>query len=455
VNLYLKKTITIKKIIAMKRKIFLFTGAVTLLFALNSCKNNLDLDKELKFSTQTVEQQKATLEQNGIDFINKVDALQDTKAMIALQAFSSYAGSPNLVKSLVQLRTNVLKNNVTALDKFNGQMKALATSTAVEDDVWGTYTWNFTEENFDFTASSSKVIIMKFPGTEGSNTNNGELKITYVESSVVAPDSDPVQYMPKECTLVLKVNNSVAMEAKFTGTYYADATPKSVTQTLEIDKYNWKLQYKNDEEDASAKYAFNYGSDVLLKFEVAAAGTLTATAIEDMANGGSEANDIFSSGAVYFQVMNVAMLGGFKDFNAFYNEMDALNYSDTKSYYDDQADVFNKYLIMYGYFVKENKKFADVEFYAAEIQVPDYSSQSTLVYTSTNYVTSPVEYDYYNYEYNQTSGYYVYNYYAYGTKTGYELQPRMVLSDGSKVAVEDFLASGFEDLINKVQSYQQ
>lgn len=109
---------------------------------------------------------------------------------------------------------------------------------------------------------------------------------------------------------------------------------------------------------------------------------------------------------------------------------------------------------MYGYFVKENKKFADVDFYAAEIEGPDYS-QFSLVYTSTNYVTPTVKYDYFNYEYSQASGKYVYNYYKYGTKTDYKLQPRMILSDGSKVSVEEFFTSGFDDLIEQMENFQE
>jgi hypothetical protein len=261
---------------------------------------------------------------------------------------------------------------------------------------------------------------MKFPATEEAKTNNGELKITYVESSVEAPDADPVQYMPKECTVVLKVNGSTALEAKYSATYYSDATPKSVTQTLDIDKYNWKLQYKNDEEDASVKYSFNYSSETLVKFEAAAAGSLTATEIENFDQGDSDASDMFDSGAVYFQVMNVAMLGGIKDFDSFYNEMSDLNGSESKSNIEDQADIFNKYLIMYGYFVKENKKFADVEFYAAEVSE-----------------------EYYDYATNQ-----------YKTRVAYELQPRMILSDGSKVAIEEFFATGFEDLLDEMDDLQ-
>ena len=147
-----------------------------------------------------------------------------------------------------------------------------------------------------------------------------------------------------------------------------------------------------------------------MQIEAAAAGTLTATAIENSLgskDGGPQ--DIFNSGAVYFQVMNIAMVGGFKDFQAFYEEGSALDEED-ENYYQNEADVWNKYLVMYAYFVKEKKKFADVEFY-----VNTYSD----------------DYDTYT-----------------------EVAPRLVLSDGSKQTIEEFFTTGFEDLIAEIQSYQ-
>ncbi|HET7732645.1 MAG TPA: hypothetical protein VFK73_02310, partial [Paludibacter sp.] len=404
----------------MKKNIFLFASAFTLLFALNSCKKDvLDLDKNLKFSTQTVEQQKQTIEQNGIDFINKVDAMQNTKAMIALQAFSSNTGGPDFVKPLAQLRANLSRNDVKALETFNTQMKA----AAIGEDFWGTWTWNPSIEDFDYVAGPANVATILFPATENSLTNNGELKITYVESSVVAPDSDPVEYMPKSISVVLKVSGTVAMTADFSGSYKADGTPTKVTQTLVIEKYNWKLEFTNDDKDVSAKYAFNYDTDVLVKFEIGAAGSFTATNIENSMNDGSPEN-VFSSGAVYFQVMNIAFLGGFDDFKGFANTMKAIEYVDDRTTTQKEADALNKYLKMYGYFVKEKRKFADVEFYTADVEVPD-QSKSTLVYTTTgsNYVAPTVIYDYctVNTIYNpSTESYdYTYKYYMYGTKAGY------------------------------------
>lgn len=401
----------------MKKTFYLVTSALTMLIALNSCKTDvLDLDKTLSFSTQTVEQQKQTIEQNGIDLVTKMDAMQDTKAMIALQAFSTATGSPSFVKPLVQLRTNLIRNDVKALETFNGQMKVAA---AVGDDFWGVWTWNPTKEVFDYVASTNKTATILFPATENSTTNNGELKITYVESTVLVPDVDPVEYMPKSISVVLKVGGTVALKADYSGTYKTDATPTKITQTLEIEKFNWSLEFTNDDKDVSAKYAFNFDSEVLLKYEVGASGSLTASNIQTSFNDGNPENAI-TSGAMYFQVMNIAVLGGFKDFKGFMTEGKALKDTNDKTYADKSVAIFNKYIKMYGYFVKEKKKFADIEFYVLED-----------TYTYFDYYTQKDV-----------------------TETSYNTEPRFVLSDGSKVTIEDFVQTGFEDLITKLESYQ-
>lgn len=401
----------------MKKTFLLISSVITLLCTLNSCgsstnSNDLDLDKTLKFSTQTVEQQKQNIQQNGIDLTTKIDALQNSKALIALQAFSKNStGSPAFVKPFSQLKANLLTNKVSALETFNQQMR---TAAAVGDDIWGVWTWNPNKEDFDHVSSTTKTATFLFPATENSKSNTGELKITYAPSDVIAPNTNPVEYMPKSFSAVLKVDGVVAMDAEFSGSYKSDATPTNVTQTLVIEKYNWNLQLTNNDKDVSAKYTFNYDSDVLLKYEVGASGSLTAKAIE-ASNGLS---DILTSGAMYFQVMDIAFLGGINDFKGFTNEMNAIQDTNTKSSYDSEALIINKYLKMYGCFVKENLKFADVQFYVLD--------------NSYSYYWDNQKY----------------------TEYSYSVEPRFVLSDGSLVTIENFVKTGFEDLITKLQSYQ-
>lgn len=217
-----------------------------------------------------------------------------------------------------------------------------------------------------------------------------------------------------------------------------------------------------------------------MKYEIGAAGSFTATQIEAIINDKTETNgpdDIVKSAFMSFQIMNVAVYGKISDTKGFMTEGNALkpdsivhkdlyyNYTEyiyPKSYRDSQVLIFNKYLKFYGYFVAENAKFADVEFYTVEGQEPDYNKQATLVYTatSTGYYNPPtvtVKYDYYstdyNYNYNTGVYTYTYTYYAYPTKTVYNAQPRLVLSDGSKIT--DFNAyanDNFQTVITKFQS---
>lgn len=394
----------------MKKIIFLIATAIVTLFALNSCGDKLDLDKTLKFSTLTVEQQKQRIEQSGLDFVDKMEGMKNTKGMIALQAFTSKSCSDmSFAPAIRQLQSNLSKNDVKSLEVFEKQMRA----ASVDDtNIWGEWTWNSSQNKLIKISDLTNKAIYNFPATETATTNNAVLTIIFVNSNVVAPDTDLVQYMPSNISVVLKVDGKIAMEAGLNASYTADATPIRVKQTLEIDKYNWTFEFLNSFEEVSAKYAFKYGAVTLTKMELGATGTMTGDAFKN--SDGPE--DIFTSGAVYFQVMNLACLGGIKDVSEFNTEMNAIVDTDDRMYADKQVLVINKHLKLYGYFVDKNQKFADVEFYVFESLDMDVNGDGLI----NNY------------------------------DIVYENRPRFVLSDGSKVDIETYFKSGFEDLLKKL-----
>lgn len=388
-----------------------------MLFTMNSCGDKLDLDKTLKFSTLTVEQQKQSIEQSGIDFVNKMDGLKDTKAMLAMQSMTGKMNSNSAyAPAFNQLQSSLLRNDVKTLEKFEKQMRV---ASGTGEEIWGEWTWSISAGEFELTNELTNKAILHFPATETSKTNNAVLTITFADSKVKMPDTDPVQYMPSSISVVLKVDGSTALKADFTASYRSDATPTKVKQTLEIDKYSWSVELSNDAEDVSAKYAVKYGSETLVKIELEASGNLTIDGFEK--SNGPE--DVFVSGAIYFQIMNVACLGGVKDFEAFNEQMNALTDTDDRSYADKKVAVINKHLIVYGYFVDKKQKFADVEFYVVESNVIDDSN------------------------YNEATN-------EFGTKTVYYLQPRFSLNDGSKTEIETYFESGFEELIDMLSKYE-
>ncbi|MEI7501837.1 MAG: hypothetical protein WCJ61_00990 [Paludibacter sp.] len=436
----------------MRKKLFLGASAIMLLLAMNSCKTAaVEPDAPLQFSTQTVEQQKKNIEQSGLDLADKMNGLKETQAMKVLNYLSGGQmglKAPALVAPLSKLRASLLKNNVNALESFNQQMK----SAAIPDSVWGTYTFNRNTEEFDIVKGVKNIAIFKFPADSASTTNNGLMTINYAESTVAIPEMNPVQNYPKSISVVLKVNDTEALNAQFTGEYQTDGTPISIVQTLAIGAYNWSTSATNTTTNVATNFTFKYNTQVLLKYDLGASGSFTKSQIEAINSNAKGPQDLVSGGFMSFQVMNVAVYGGITDTKGFMNEGNALTNNDNKTYTDQSVVIFNKYLKFYGYFVEPKEKFADVEFYSAEELVSDYSNPPVLVYTQLPGGNPPtVKYDYYSYSYS-TNGY-TYKYYAYPTKIGYNTQPRLVMSDGSKVTDFDkFINDNFSTVIDKFNS---
>jgi len=434
----------------MKKTIYLFVGAVTLLLAFSSCKQSTP-DETLPFSTLTVEQQKQSIEQNGLDFTTKMEGLKKTQAFATLSNLGRTSGL--MAAPMARLRSELLKNDVKAIENFNTQISDI--NSNFPDSIWGEWNWDKSVNKFKQTSKLVKKLIMHFPGDSLATTNNATLTAIYVESNVKMPNVNPERFMPQSLSLIIAVGGSEVLNAQFSGTYNSDATPISLQQSLVVGSYNWTTSLTNTSADVSANFTFKYNSDILLKYDLAAKGSFTANQINAVINDKTNTKgpqDIVTSGFMSFQIMNIVLYGGITDVNGFMSDGKALKYSNDRTYTDGEVAIFNKYLKFYGYFASEKAKFADMEFYTAEGQGTD-NSKSTLVYTSVNYVYTSIHYDYTQYEYNSTMGKYVYNYYAYGSKTVYNSQPRFVLSDGSKVAIEDYVSTGFQDLINKINSY--
>lgn len=396
----------------MKKKLLNLSFAIILLFAFNSCKKDDDaFDKTLKFSTLSVEDQKKSVEQNGVELANSMDEMMNSKAMIAMNnmssLFSMNSANMEFVKPFSQLQKELAKQNVKAVSNLDKQLKVAAGNS---DGQWGIYTWNNDIEDFDFVAGAANAVTYLFPATENSSTNDGELKITYVESTIAAPDTDPVMYLPTSMTAVLKVSGAVALTANFSATYKSDATPTSLKQTLVIDDYNWSAEMSNNEKKASAKYSFNKGTKVLVKLEAALTGNLTTSKFQE--SEGPE--DVITNGMINFQVMNIALYGSIADMKGFSTEIQNINSTtgkglSDKEFLDKKATTVNKYVNSFGYFVKEDKKFADIEFFTYEV----------------------------------SDGYY----------SKYEMQPRFVLSDGTKVEIDEYMQSGFEELFIMIEQF--
>lgn len=401
----------------MKRSLLLLLTGVTFMFT--ACKSELDLDNELKFSKLTVEEQKQKVEDSGIEFVNAMEGMQDTKAMIAIDEFLSIASGSAANAPLKRLKSDLVNRNAKAFTNFDKQLRV----AAVESSLWGEWEWNSTYGELELINELENKAIIRFPASSTSTTNNGLITITYTESSVEVPETG--EMYPSEITFVMKVDSKEVMSADYNGTYYADGSPKEVTQKFDLETYEWKAEISNNQKKATESYEFKKGTKTLLKSEAVVEGTLKVDEIQTSV-GNESPEDAINNFAVYFQVVDLAIKGGTDNFKAMITELKAidgdLSYEDSAK---EEAKILNKYLVVYAYFVDDNRKFADIEFYVYED-----------VYT------------YETYQYNsQISQYEL----VTVTETDYYLQPRMIMSDGSKVDVDEYVENGFDDLLDQIE----
>ena len=349
-----------------KYSLFLMLGAVFLTF--NACNSELDLDKELKFSKLSVEEQKQKIEESGTEFIDAMEGIQETQAMTTMMNMLTMTGGEVFSAPMQKLSADIKNARKDAFTNFDKQMRV----SYVDSEVWGEYEYNFETEEMEKTKDLTNKIVARFPATAASTKNNAVITITYEESSVVVPDSDGEKY-PSKITYKMTVDSKEVMSAEFSGTYYSDGSPKKVTQSLKMDDYKWTAKIANDQKTASESYEFKKGSKTMIKSVAEVSGTLKADELQDAIDNESP-QDAIAKFAVYFQVMNVAVKGGTSDFKKMMEERNALDSEklSDKEYAEKTVEILNKYVVCTAFFVDDNRKFADVELYVIEV-VDEYA----------------------------------------------------------------------------------
>lgn len=409
----------------MKKLIFLMTTVLGV-FLFISCEdkttNPLDLDKKLSFSTLTVEQQKATIEDNGMELLDAMKGLDDTKAFTATESFINLGYGPMSVP-MMKLKNDLRNNNPEIAKNLGTAMRVMAVDT---NSIWGEWVYNFTTETLDKKSDLTKEVIIRFPGDSLATTNTGYLHFTYAESSVLIPETE--NYYPSSASLEMKVGTVTVLSAEYTGSFHTDGTPKSISESLAIDDYSWKTTLNNDQKKAVETLDIKKGTTVLVSSSGEIYGTITRAAIDKFTmEGGTLPID---KTAVYYQMMDLAILGGMNDTKGFYNEMSTLHENNqewTKAVCDAEVAIVNKYLVCYAMFVSANTKIADIEFYTEE-------STDTYENWVFNYATQQWEIQYFE-------------------VTNYNSAPRLVLSDGSKVTIEEYMENGFDNMMTEYEDY--
>lgn len=452
----------------MKKCYLLLLPALFMGMLLTSCNKDKDKDDDNtveRFSTLSVEDNKAKVEDAGIELIGTMKDMESMETMDVIANLGDILSSSDMKKSAVSKESKIMRT-FTALDlaakresRVNGIFDALVSPAELSEDpesiqeFWdenvGTYTWNASLEDWDINNGGDKIIFL-FPSEEGSSVNDATLTISnYTGVMIENPiDEEYEGDLPASLNMELKVGSTVLITMTYAASYNPDGVPNMVAADLAIEKFKFEVDLTNTSSLVSVNYRFLYDQTVVMDMGASGKGlftednynehteTTTHTEVygywdwqwnpvtqmyeevwveytETWEETETEFEEIINSASAHFQLYDVALRGDV-DIKGLADQVRVIEDKlDNELISDEEADSLsvieiNKYLNLRLVNVKTNEIMAKAE----------------------AYVIHEVEWEY---EYT-------------------DIDFRLTFADGSPIDVETYFEDGFDQFIDELNA---
>ncbi len=233
----------------MKKMIFVIASSLLLMaYIISSC--NKEKDKAEKFSTQSVEENKAIVENSGIDLNNVMKRMETMGTNDVIINFVDLASSLDSKGFLFSGKSKIFStlnaivattrgekelNNVFDAMIYSRELKSEDPESIQEfwDENVGTYTWNPSISDWDEELGGDKIIF-KFPSSESSSTDDAAITIyNYTGVNMSNPiDEDYTGDLPVSLNADLKVGSEILVSFVFGASYNSDGVPNAVAADL-------------------------------------------------------------------------------------------------------------------------------------------------------------------------------------------------------------------------------
>jgi hypothetical protein len=277
----------------MMKKIFFVISPVLFLAAMvSSCDKDKDKDAVEKFSTSSVEANKATVETAGVDFVKVMKRMRSIETVDAIVNFGdimSASSSKGFLFSKDSKLVSTLGTFAAAAKgekKLNDVFDAMVSSKGLNEDpesikeFWddnvGTYTWNKTADDWTIALGGNKFIFL-FPSSDVATTNDATLTIfNYTGTKISNPiDEDYTGDLPVSLNAELKKGSKVLITFVFGATYNTDGVPNAIASDLTIENYKFEIDIANDTKVVSVNYKLLENSNVIMDLGASGAGLFT------------------------------------------------------------------------------------------------------------------------------------------------------------------------------------
>ena len=276
----------------MKKMMF---GIIASLFIMaiidSSC--NKEKEKPEKFSTQSVEENKAIVENSGIelsDVMKRMETLNVYDVIINFVDLSTsldskgflFSGNSKIFSTLDAIvagkRGDKELNNVFHAMIYSRELKSEDPESIQEfwDENVGTYTWNPSLNDWDEDLGGNKIIF-KFPSTESSATNDATINIyNYAGVNISNPvEEDYTGDLPVSLNADLMVGSEKLITFVFGASYNTDGVPNAVAADLTIENYKFEVDVTNNTQVVSVSYKFLENGNIVMDMGATGNGLFT------------------------------------------------------------------------------------------------------------------------------------------------------------------------------------
>jgi hypothetical protein len=279
----------------MKKSFYLLLSGIFFAAVLVSCTK--DKAPTEKFSTLTVEENKATVESTGVDFVAVMKKFKNLQTIDALAEFidiSSSAGSKGsqfFTGSKIYHLLELIGSNQDGTKKVNNIFDGVVNVCKSEDpqsiQQWwdenvGTYSWDSGLNDWNISLGGTKIIFL-FPGSQSATSNNATITISnYTGVTFNDPlDPDYTGDFPASINMDLKVGSTTLVTLVAGAEYNSDGIPNAAAADLNIENFKFEIDISNNSKVISATYKFLDGTDVIMNLTASGDGLFTQENYDD------------------------------------------------------------------------------------------------------------------------------------------------------------------------------
>lgn len=422
-------------------KYYLYVLLACCLIACSDDKNDKDGDDTGDYtdSPLTPDQNKAKLETIGKEFVAKINASDHETVVKSLNNLTDAIDDSNFDELLpdylqgddfdyvhpvnpIQLLQVIKNNDANALMQL--ATKAVDDDEYRVSDMEGVYTYD--AKNHEWTKTDAK--------------NKVELRYT-VEgvASVFTADFSGMKDYTKVDGVIVEVPAKTEVSLTVAGTKVMsfvtnielsnDMYSAKINSTLSLnDDYSWNITADVKSEQVASTFKMTVNKEDLINGTVVVNGTK----MTDPDNIEKNEEDILSNGKLDFTIMNIRLQGE-GDIKAIMNGLDKIDDIDpwdkdfteaaSKANAEKEMKLYNDYMEIAGFYVKEKQKFVDVK-------MAIYSEEEE-VYIGWDQINGS----------------------QYKTVNAWYVQPILVFTDKSEVEFDTFFTeTRFSSLINSVET---